>query len=78
MKLCQYKNSLGIPGKGFHKHYFFGFAVMDLLGTIGIAYLIGKYFKLSVYKVFIVLMILAIFLHWLFCVDTVLNKILFG
>lgn len=71
-RFCNLKDILGVPGKGFHKHYL-GFAIMDLLGTIGMSWLIGRYFKITVWKVFVFLMVLAIFFHWLFCVDTVLN-----
>ena len=68
----KYSNILGIPGKGFHKHIF-GFALYDLLGTILIALLITRKHFI---KVFVVLMLLAIFLHWLFGVKTVLNTFL--
>lgn len=68
----KYSTLLGIPGKGFHKHTF-GFAINDLLGTILIALLISRKHFI---KVFVCLMIAAIFLHWLFGVKTVLNTFL--
>jgi hypothetical protein len=30
---CQYKDALGIPGKGVHTHVF-GLAIMDIIMTI--------------------------------------------
>ena len=78
MSLCQYKDILGEPGKGFHNHFGFGFAILDLIGTIIIAYIISKKYKYEFGEVFMGLMLLAIFLHKIFCVDTVLNKFIFG
>ena len=78
MSLCQYKDILGVPGVGFHNHFGMGFAVLDLLGTILIAYFISNKYNFSFNHTFIALMMVAIFLHKLFCVDTTLNKILFN
>lgn len=76
MDVCNYKDILGLPGKGLHRHFGFGFAILDLVGTILIAYIISLIFKQSIWKIFLVLMIIAIFLHWLFCVKTRLNVLL--
>lgn len=73
MDLCKYKNILGVPGKGFHKHFGVGFAILDLLATIIIAYVLSKIIGKSFLKVFLSIMIIATFLHWLFCVKTKLN-----
>ena len=77
MSICQYKDILGIPGKGFHSHYGFGFAILDLIATLIIAYYISKHYKYKFYHIFGGLMLLAIFLHKIFCVKTVLNNLLF-
>lgn len=76
--LCQYKDILGVPGKGFHQHFGFGFAILDLIGTITIALILSKNYNYSFIKTFGILMLLAIFLHKIFCVETVLNKFLFN
>ena len=34
---CPYKYILGIPGQGFHSVRTMGFALYDILGTIGLA-----------------------------------------
>ena len=75
MSLCQYANILGLPGKGFHSHLGFGFAILDLIGTIVISYLISLKIKYTFLQVFVSMMILAIFLHKLFCVKTALNSL---
>ena len=45
MDLCEYKDILGVPGEGFHNHFGFGFAILDLIGTILIAYFISIRFR---------------------------------
>ena len=78
MNLCQYKNIFGLPGIGFHNHFGFGFAILDLIATIIIAYLITQKTQYKSFpKVFGGLMVTAITLHKVLCVDTVLNRILF-
>ena len=69
-RLCEYKDIGGKPGEGVHAARFMGMAAFDLFGTIlgsiGIAY-IGNF---SILLTVIILLILGIFAHWLFCVDT--------
>ncbi len=81
--LCKYKDILGVPNQGFHSARLFGFARNDLLGTFGIAFLIAIiFYRKTLLKSFliisIILFILAILLHRLFCVNTTLNKMIFG
>ena len=82
MTLCKYQNSLGIPGKGVHFHVF-GIAIMDVLFTFLGAWFIQKSLKKSkiyihYWKVLLALFILGIILHKFFCVETTLNKFIFG
>jgi len=82
INLCKYKDSLGEPNKGFHKHIF-GIAFFDLLGTFIIAVLIAKYTKggivpQNVLIWFLILILLGIIFHRIFCVNTVINKAIFG
>jgi hypothetical protein len=76
--LCKYQNSLGVPGVGFHKSRIFGLAAGDLIGTILIAFALSYFTKWSFIKVFVILMLLSILLHLLFCVKTSLILFLFG
>lgn len=76
MDLCQYANALGEPGKGFHETRVAGIAFWDLFATLLVAAIIammsenpGKKFIQTT----VVLLLLGIFLHWLFCVPTALN-----
>jgi hypothetical protein len=78
MSLCKYSEIFGIPKTGFHKLRIFGLAAGDLLGTILIAFLISRFTKIHFFKVFVILMLLSILLHLLFCVKTSLVLFLFG
>lgn len=71
-----YKDSLGIPDKGVHKH-FMGFAIVDVLMTVIGAALIAYLTKWSFVYVLIGLFLLGIILHRLFCVRTTVDKLLF-
>ena len=77
MSLCKYKDILGKPGKGIHSYRFMGVAIVDvimtIIGALLISFLINKPFLL----VLIVLFVLGIILHHLFCVRTTIDKLLF-
>lgn len=83
-RLCDYQDSLGIPGREFHTHILnigskkidVGFAYKDLIGTVVIAWVIAKLSGTSFLKSFILLAIFSTILHWLFCVDTTLLTLL--
>lgn len=74
--LCKYKDILGIPGKGIHTHVA-GIALADVIMTIVLAFFISRITKASLVYTTILLFLLGIFLHRLFCVRTVLDKVLF-
>lgn len=77
MSLCKYKNALGIPDKGVHSYRFMGVAIMDVIMTILAAYLISIFFKYNFMYTTFALFILGIMLHRLFCVRTIVDKLLF-
>jgi hypothetical protein len=77
MNLCKYKNSLGIPGKGIHSYRFMGVAIADVIMTIIGALIISFFIKKPFLLVLVVLFILGIILHRLFCVRTTIDKLLF-
>jgi hypothetical protein len=68
--LCKYKDILGIPGKGVHSYRFMDTAVVDYLGTILLAVILTKYTKIPLVLSTILMFILGIVLHVLFCVPT--------
>ena len=67
---CPYKNLLGIPGKGFHAYRLLDTAMGDYIGTIVVAAIVTKYTKIPLVLSTIMLFILGIVLHILFCVST--------
>ena len=77
MSLCKYRNMLGVPGKGVHSYRIFNIAIVDVILTLIVAYIISYVFKKSFLWVSIILFVLGIILHRLFCVRTTVDKILF-
>jgi NhaP-type Na+/H+ or K+/H+ antiporter len=73
---CIYKDSLGIPGQGFHTH-FLGIAILDVIGTIILAEILAHVFNWNIYLTLIAVFLTGIVLHRMFCVRTTLDKILF-
>lgn len=75
--LCPYKNLFGEPNKGVHKYKILNIAVVDLISTIIVAYLIAKYNNKDFKLILLILLLLGIILHHLFCVKTTIDKFLF-
>jgi len=73
-----YKNIFGKEGEGVHSYRILDIAMIDVIMTIIGAYIISSYIKISYWIVLILLFILGIILHRLFCVNTTINKIIFG
>jgi len=78
MDLCKYKNILGVPGQGPHSYRIFNIAIVDVILTIILAYIISYIYKISFVKTSIILFILGILLHRVFCVRTTIDKLLFS
>lgn len=72
---CKYKNIFGEVGKGIHSYRLFNIAIADVIQTFIGAIIIAYLFNINVILVFIALMISSVFIHYLFCVDTTLTKI---
>jgi hypothetical protein len=83
-RLCRYKDALGAPGEGVHAWRLGpggGFAAADVLLTGAAAALIAQKAPagarpLAAVAVFVLLLIAGVAAHWLFCVDTALNRAL--
>jgi hypothetical protein len=72
--LCQYKNIFGEPQKGVHSFRIYDIAVVDVLFTILAAYILYKKYNYNFIYCLLILFILSIFCHWIFCVDTTVIK----
>ncbi len=67
-----------IPTKVFILIVFLNLAIVDVIGTIVIAYIIAKIFNLNPWITIIIAFVIGIILHRLFCVNTTINKLIFG
>jgi len=76
--LCQYRHSLGKENEGIHSYRLFDLAIVDVIMTILGALFISYIFEQNFIIVFIILMLMAILLHYIFNVNTTINKMLFG
>lgn len=80
--LCQYGKTLekyfGRVGEGVHSYRLFNIAVVDVISTIIVAFIIHLFVPYKFIHILIVLFILGIILHHVFCVRTTIDKLLFG
>jgi hypothetical protein len=76
MNLCKYKAIFGKPNEGVHSYRVFNFAIVDVLATLLVAYIISTVYKYSFLYTSAILFLLGIFMHSLFCVDTQVAKLL--
>lgn len=74
----EYKEIFGKENEGVHSYRLFDFAIIDVLFTIIGAFFLSYLFKINYFIILFILFILAILLHRLFCVNTTLNKLIFG
>ena len=77
MNLCKYKNALGELNKGIHSYRLFGVSMADVIMTFIGAFIISYFSKISFIKTLLILFLLGIVLHRLFCVRTTIDKLLF-
>jgi hypothetical protein len=76
--VCQYKHIFGKPGEGAHSYRVFDVAIVDVTLTIIVAYALAILVNAPFLLVLIVLFVLGILVHRLFCVNTTINKKIFG
>lgn len=74
----QFSEIFGRPNEGIHSYRFLNLAIVDVIGTIIIAIMIAKIFNLNIWFTIIIAFIIGIILHRLFCVNTTINKLIFG
>jgi hypothetical protein len=76
--LCKYKNALGIPNEGVHKYRIFNIAIVDVILTIIFAAIISYSFNINFLSTLVILFLLGIIMHRIFCVRTTVDKLLFS
>ena len=79
MYLCKYKDIFGKVGKGVHSFRICNIAVVDVVLTMLLAYCIHLMLPNYSFSVILLLLfLLSIIVHRLFCVRTTIDKLLFG
>jgi hypothetical protein len=79
--MCIFKNFnkiFGEPNKGLHSIRIFNIAIIDVILTILLSYIISKKYKFNFKKTLLNMFLLGIVSHELFCVKTTINKFLFN
>ncbi len=76
--LCKYKHIFGQEKKGFHAQRLMGIAIYDTIGTILLAWFFSFLAHTDFWWTLIAFFVLAVILHRLFCVNTTVNKFIFG
>jgi len=75
---CEYSNIFGKPNEGIHSIRFGRVAIIAIIFTIGVAYLINNWTgRKKFILILIILFISGIIFHRLFCVRTSIDKLLF-
>jgi hypothetical protein len=75
--LCPYKFIFGKPKEGIHSYRIFDFAIADVLQTLIFSYILSLIIKEDFKLITIIMFLLGIILHRLFCVETTIDKLLF-
>ncbi len=70
MSLCKYRDVFGKPNEGIHSYRFLGLAIFDVIGMIIIIVILSNYMPYA----YIIVPLLTIIIHKVFCVDTAFNK----
>jgi len=79
MSLCEYKDIFGIPNEGVHSYRLFNIAIVDVLATVLLAYVIYLYMpKYNFFVILICLFLIGIAFHRIFCVKTTVDKLIFN
>jgi hypothetical protein len=81
MRLCDtdlsksLNKAFGAPREGVHKYRFFGMAIFYwVTGLIGMIFITWA-FNVRFLYAFLGVFITCVVLHWAFCVDTTLNRV---
>lgn len=75
--LCKYKDMFGKPGQGVHSYRFMGVAIIDVILTILVAWLISFLSGWTLWKCIVGMFVLGIIAHRLYCVRTKIDTLLF-
>ena len=75
--LCKYRDIFGKPREGAHAYRIFNLAVVDILATLLVGAVIAWVFSFPIAPTLVILFLLGILAHRLFCVRTTVDTLLF-
>lgn len=75
--LEKYSDIFGKSNTGVHKYRFMNLAMVDVVSTILVGWLIAYVYKRNPFYIISILFVLGIILHAIFNVPTTIDKILF-
>ena len=75
--LCRYKDIFGRPKEGAHSYRIFDIAVVDVVATVVVAFVIARVFIVAFWKSLLGLFVVGIISHRAFCVRTTVDKWVF-
>jgi len=75
---AKHSEIFGKPNEGVHSYRLFDIAVVDLLATALVSGAISFTFNKNFIVILLILLLLGIIFHRLFCVNTTINKLIFG
>lgn len=76
--LCKYRHIFGKEKEGIHSYRIFNIAVVDVLLTLVVCFAISAIFKTNIFVTIIIAFLIGILAHRIFCVNTTVNKMIFG
>lgn len=78
VNLCKYKDVFGKEGSGIHSYRVFDLAIIDVVLTVLGGVILAWIFNWNYILTIIIVFLIGILFHRLFCVNTTINKMIFG
>lgn len=75
---CKYKDIFGKEKEGVHSIRLWDFAIVDVIGTLIGAVLLAWMLNVNMLLMIVFAFVMGILFHRLFCVNSTLNKFIFG
>lgn len=75
---CKYKHIFGKEKEGIHSIRLWDFAIVDVVGTLIGAVILAWILDVNLLLMIVFSFVMGILFHRLFCVNSTLNKFIFG
>jgi hypothetical protein len=74
--LCKFRHVFGEERKGVHSFRLLDIAIVDVALTLLVSWMTSSFYKIPFGIVLCGFLLLGMLLHWMFCVDTTINRAL--